>query len=52
MSSTPNRVGGGDTFESRLLQALTEADARRPATASPLVHARRRGQRRLDPLAA
>jgi hypothetical protein len=46
MSSTPNRVGRGDTFESRLLQALPEVDAGRPAAASPLVRPRGRGRRR------
>ena len=51
MNSTPNRAGRGDTFESRLLQALTEVDARRPVAASSLVRPRGRGRRdrrRLD----
>ena len=51
MSSTPE-LQGGDTFESRLLQALTEVDARRPAAASPLLHVRRRGRRRPAALVA
>lgn len=51
MNSTPE-LQGGDTFESRLLQALTEVDARRPAAASPLLHVRRRGRRRPAALVA
>jgi hypothetical protein len=46
MNSTPNRAGRGDTFESRLLQALTEVDARRPVAASSLVRPRGRRRRR------
>jgi hypothetical protein len=50
MNSTPGPQGG-DTFEGRLLQALTEVDARRPA-AAPSVHLRRRGRRRPTALVA
>jgi hypothetical protein len=42
MNSTPD-LQGGDTFEGRLLQALTEVDERRPAALSPLLHVRRAG---------
>jgi hypothetical protein len=51
MNGTPD-LQGGDAFESRLLQALTELDARRPAAASPPVRARRRGRRRPAALVA
>jgi hypothetical protein len=43
MNRTPDPQGG-DSFESRLLRALTEADARRPVAAAPPV--RPRGLRR------
>jgi hypothetical protein len=51
MNSTPH-FQGGDTFEGRLLQALTEVDAQRPAAASPLVRPRQRGRRRPAALVA
>ena len=45
MNGAPE-LKGGDSFETRLLKALTEADARRPVAASPAARPRRRGRRR------
>jgi hypothetical protein len=45
MNGTPD-LHGGDGFESRLLRALTEADARRPATAAAPARSPRLRRRR------
>ena len=45
MNGAPD-LQGGDSFETRLLKELTDADARRPVAASPAVRPRRRGRRR------
>lgn len=44
MNATPD-VHGGGSFESRLLRALTQADAQRPAAPSPPGRPRPRGRR-------
>jgi len=41
MNGAPD-LQGGDSFETRLLKELTEADARRPVAASPALRPRRR----------
>jgi hypothetical protein len=46
MNSTSPLEGRGDTFERRLLEELTEIDARRPIATSPPARPRRDGQRR------
>jgi len=45
MNGTPD-LHGGDGFESRLLRALTKADARRPATAAAPARSPRLRRRR------